>query len=45
VSDAYGLPAFPYWVLVDKAGKVQQRLVGEMTIADLQALIGQLRGA
>jgi thiol-disulfide isomerase/thioredoxin len=45
VADAYGLPAFPYWVLVDKTGKVQQRLVGELTIADLQTVIGQLRGS
>jgi thiol-disulfide isomerase/thioredoxin len=45
VAAAYGLPAFPYWVLVDKAGRVQVRLVGELTIADLQAAIGQLRGS
>jgi len=45
VADAYGLPAFPYWVLIDKAGKVQGRLVGELTIADLQVVIGQLRGS
>ena len=45
VTDAYGLPAFPYWVLIDKAGTVQVRLVGELTIADLQTVIGQLRGS
>jgi len=45
VADAYGLPAFPYWVLIDKTGKVRARLVGELTIADLQAALGQLRGS
>ncbi len=45
VADAYGLTAFPYWVLIDKGGNVQARLVGELTIADLQTVIGRLGGS
>ena len=30
VADAYGLSAFPYWVAVDREGKVVMRATGEL---------------
>ena len=44
VADAYGLSAFPFWVLVDADGRVAGRLTGELPIPDLERLIDGLRG-
>ena len=44
VAEAYGLPAYPFWVFVGPDGKVVARAVGEMTIPDLEATIGRLTG-
>ena len=44
VANAYGLPAFPYWVFVGADGNVRARAVGEMQIADLEAAIRGLLG-
>jgi thiol-disulfide isomerase/thioredoxin len=30
-ANAYGLPAFPYWVAVDAQGRVVERITGELT--------------
>jgi thiol-disulfide isomerase/thioredoxin len=45
VANAYGLSAFPFWVFVDGDGLVQARLTGELGIADLETIIGSLRGS
>ncbi len=42
VGQAFGLSAFPYWVFVDTDGSVALRAVGELSIADLEAIVGQL---
>jgi thiol-disulfide isomerase/thioredoxin len=39
IALAYGLTAFPYWVVVDADGNVVQRLTGELTPEQLDALI------
>ena len=39
VADAYGLSAFPYWVAVDREGKVVMRATGELAAAQLDALV------
>ena len=44
VAQAYGLPAYPYWVFVGADGKVVARTVGELTIPDLESAIGRLPG-
>ena len=44
VAEAYGLPAFPYWVFVGPDGKVVARAIGEMPVTDLEAMLGQLSG-
>jgi thiol-disulfide isomerase/thioredoxin len=44
VAEAYGLPAFPYWVFVGPDGKVVTRAIGEMPVTDLEAMLGQLSG-
>jgi hypothetical protein len=38
IASRYGLTAFPYWVVVDSAGRVVQRLAGELTPEQLDAL-------
>jgi thiol-disulfide isomerase/thioredoxin len=42
VAQAYGLPAYPFWVFVGADGKVVARTVGELTIPDLESTIGRL---
>ena len=44
VAQAYGLPAYPFWVFVGADGKVAARTVGELTIPDLESAIGRLGG-
>lgn len=44
VAQAYGLPAYPFWVFVGADGKVVARTVGELTIPDLESAIGRLSG-
>ena len=44
VAQAYGLPAYPFWVFVGGDGKVVARTVGELTIPDLESAIGRLSG-
>ena len=39
VADAYGLSAFPYWVAVDRKGKVVMRATGELAPAQLDGLV------
>ncbi len=39
IALAYGLTAFPYWVVVDSAGNIVQRLVGELTAEQLDGLV------
>ena len=43
VGDAYGLPAFPYWVFVNADGTVAGRLTGELTTDQLEQIIGSLQ--
>ncbi len=38
-AQAFGLPGFPYFVLVDGEGRVVQRGSGEVAIADLEAAL------
>jgi thiol-disulfide isomerase/thioredoxin len=42
-AKAYGLPAFPYFVLVDADGKVVGRATGEVSEADIKANIQALK--
>lgn len=42
-AKAYGLSAFPYFVLVDKDGKVAGRATGEVSDADVKANIAALK--
>jgi thiol-disulfide isomerase/thioredoxin len=42
VADAYGLSAFPFWVFVDGDGQVVGRRAGEMSVADLEAVVASL---
>jgi thiol-disulfide isomerase/thioredoxin len=42
VASRYGLPAFPYWVAVRADGTVAQRLTGELTPEELDALVALL---
>jgi thiol-disulfide isomerase/thioredoxin len=40
IASLYGLTAFPYWVAVDSQGRVVERLTGELTPDQLDALAG-----
>ena len=42
IATAYGLSAFPYWVVADAAGSVQLRLTGELTVEQLDTIVGIL---
>jgi redoxin len=37
-GNAYGLPAFPYWVVVDARGRVVERQTGELTPREIDQL-------
>lgn len=39
VAQAYGLTAFPFWVYIDPDGAVRARVVGKLSVADLEAAI------
>jgi thiol-disulfide isomerase/thioredoxin len=39
VADRFGLSAFPYWVAVDREGKVVARATGELSPEQLEALV------
>ena len=39
IATAYGLSAFPYWVIADATGAVQLRLTGEQTVEQLDAIV------
>ena len=41
-ATAYGLAGFPYYVLLDRAGKVVARASGEKTVAEVEALLGKV---
>ncbi len=43
VADAYGLSAFPFWVFVNADGTVAGRMSGELTIPQLEQIIGILQ--
>ena len=43
VADAYGLPAFPYWVFVNADGTVAGRLIGELAASDLDRIVDGLQ--
>lgn len=40
-ADVYGLPAFPYWVILDGDGIVQARFTGEIPEEQFQAILDQ----
>ena len=42
MAEAYGLPAFPYWVFVDADGTVAGRLTGELTTDQLDEVVANL---
>jgi thiol-disulfide isomerase/thioredoxin len=42
IATDYGLTAFPYWVTIDADGKVAARLTGELTPAQLDALVASV---
>jgi cytochrome c biogenesis protein CcmG, thiol:disulfide interchange protein DsbE len=42
VADAYGLDAFPYFVLIDGQGRVVGRTTGELPVETLDQMIAQL---
>jgi hypothetical protein len=43
-ADAFGLPAFPYFVAVDGSGKVVARTTGEITTDEFAALAAKAQG-
>lgn len=43
VADAYGLSAFPFWVFVNADGTVAGRMSGELTVPQLEQIIGILQ--
>jgi cytochrome c biogenesis protein CcmG, thiol:disulfide interchange protein DsbE len=43
VANAYGLPAFPYWVFVNADGTVAGRLIGELAAIDLDRIVDGLQ--
>ena len=44
-AQAYGLSAYPFFVLVDKDGKVADRFSGEIDLGELQAKVNKLVAA
>ncbi|HEX7222293.1 MAG TPA: TlpA disulfide reductase family protein [Candidatus Limnocylindrales bacterium] len=42
IAQAFGLSAFPYWVFVDADGTVAGRAAGELSIADIEGIVGRL---
>jgi len=42
-ADAFGLPAYPFFVAVDGSGKVVARASGELSISSLEKLLDQAR--
>jgi thiol-disulfide isomerase/thioredoxin len=42
IANAYGLTAFPYWVAVDADGNVADRLTGELTPEQIDAIVASL---
>jgi hypothetical protein len=42
-STAYGLAAFPYWVVVGADGKVVERRAGELTTDQIDGLVQAAR--
>ena len=38
---AYGLSAFPYWVVLDADGVVQARLTGQLSVEQFEAVVEQ----
>ena len=45
VAAAYGLTSYPFFVLLDGEGKVISRASGELSIADLEALLATATGS
>jgi len=43
-AEAFGLPAYPYFVAVDGAGKVVARSTGEITTDEFAALAAKALG-
>ena len=43
VANAYGLPAFPFWVFVNADGTVAGRLTGELTMDQLDQIVASLQ--
>ncbi len=44
VARAFGLPAFPYWVLVDGDGNVAVRVAGSVPVQNIEAALAGLAG-
>lgn len=44
IASAFGLSAYPYWVFVDAQGNIALRATGELTIANVEAVLAALRG-
>lgn len=42
IADAYGLSAYPYWVVIDEGGDVQARFSGELGAEQLRTLLDQV---
>jgi hypothetical protein len=42
IADAYGLSAFPYWVAVDRNGRVVGRRTGELPVSEIEAIVARL---
>lgn len=42
IADQFGLSAFPYWVAVNADGSVASRLTGELSPAEIDALVGSV---
>lgn len=45
VAKQYGLTAFPYFVAIDADGTIVDRQTGELTIAQVEALLAAARGS
>jgi thiol-disulfide isomerase/thioredoxin len=42
IGDAFGLPAYPYWVFIAEDGTVAARISGGLSVADLDRVLASL---
>jgi hypothetical protein len=45
VANSFGLPAYPYWVIVNADGTIAARISGGISAADLDRIVASLAPA